>query len=150
MVTREQFTKEYERGYLRLVKLLSLRNVTDPEEIAQRAWVKAWVNLEQFEGRNNCSLSTWVAVIAFNEHRLACRRDCKNEPLLVDNRICTVAYDTTIYVEQLLSKIKPTFAKVLRQHYLEGRLLREMKGSSREAISTRLFRARHDVQEIEG
>ena len=54
MITDAQFTAEYIKGFPLLIKLLRTRGIQDAEEIAQRAWTKAWINRATFQGRNKC------------------------------------------------------------------------------------------------
>jgi RNA polymerase sigma-70 factor (ECF subfamily) len=65
-MTKEQFTKEFERlsGNLKSYILRITANVPDAEDIVQDTYIKAAENLDKFRGES--SLNTWLFSIASN------------------------------------------------------------------------------------
>ena len=66
---REQrFTKwvaDYGESILHMC-IVYLKNISDAEDAAQDAFLKAWKSMEQFEQRNEASEKTWLMRIAIN------------------------------------------------------------------------------------
>ncbi|MCU6763684.1 RNA polymerase sigma factor sigM [uncultured Roseburia sp.] len=67
---QEIFKTYYKKIYCFLLKLSG--NETLAEELAQETLYKAFLHIEQFQGR--CSLYTWLCEIGKNEWLLECRR----------------------------------------------------------------------------
>lgn len=75
MMTREQFSKEYEIGFQRtigfLCKTRGLKRY-ESEELAQSAWARAWERRIQWRGASK--FFSWVMSIAINLHLIQLRR----------------------------------------------------------------------------
>jgi RNA polymerase sigma-70 factor (ECF subfamily) len=75
----------YERHRLRIHRtaLRILRNQEDAEDVAQRAFQRAFTNLDRFRG--DSAFSTWVTRIAINEALMLLRQRRTNTTLSGDN-----------------------------------------------------------------
>jgi RNA polymerase sigma-70 factor (ECF subfamily) len=79
------FGELYERHRLRIHRtaLRILRNQEDAEDVAQRAFQRAFTNLDRFRG--DSAFSTWVTRIAINEALMLLRQRRANPSLFEDN-----------------------------------------------------------------
>ena len=83
---KDAFGELYKRHQFRTYRtaLRILRNHQDAEDVVQRAFQRALVNLERF--REDSTFSTWVTRIAINEALMLLRQRRTREPLL-ENRV---------------------------------------------------------------
>jgi RNA polymerase sigma-70 factor, ECF subfamily len=79
------FGELYERHRMRIHRtaLRILRNREDAEDVAQRAFQRAFTNLDRFRG--DSAFSTWVTRIAINEALMLLRQRRTNTTLSEDN-----------------------------------------------------------------
>lgn len=56
---------EYGSDVLRLC-FMYMKNRPDAEDAAQDTFLKAWLRLDSFEGRNRCSVRSWIMRVARN------------------------------------------------------------------------------------
>ncbi len=56
---------EYGTDVLRLC-FMYMKNRPDAEDAAQETFLKVWVRLDSFEGRNNCGVRSWMLRVARN------------------------------------------------------------------------------------
>ncbi|MEX0828078.1 MAG: sigma-70 family RNA polymerase sigma factor [Haliea sp.] len=84
----EAFRRDKNAAFADLIRLhhgallASIRSLVDAshvDEIAQRAWIKAFNAIEKFEGRS--SIKTWLIRIAINEARMHYRENSRNVSL---------------------------------------------------------------------
>lgn len=69
---RDRYIREWVLEYGPVIQrtcTLYLSDRTLVEDVVQETFLKAWNHMDQFEGRNNCQVRTWLTRIAIN----ACR-----------------------------------------------------------------------------
>lgn len=69
---RDQYIREWVREYGPAIQRTCALYLSDRglvEDVVQETFLKAWKRMDQFEGRNNCQVRTWLTRIAIN----ACR-----------------------------------------------------------------------------
>lgn len=163
-----ELVKRYDRQVFRVVRHLT-ENPQDAEDIVQEAFVKAFCNIQTFEGR--AAFSTWLIRIAVNEAlgRIRHRQKFPLSPLEF-----TAADEETVIELQLTSpeatpeelcsenELRRALARAV--HRLRPRLravfvLRDVQGMSAQqtaeilnitvgTVKARLFRARQRVRQM--
>ena len=141
-LTREHLAGAFENGYGRTVHTLQGYGLTaaDAEEIAQQAWVKAYMRAVQL--RNPRNILPWVRTIAINLLRDEKRREARFVPLRVDYP--APAQQTRFFdLDRLIAHSSPEQREVLQvwtQGYSTAEIAKR-SGLSRGAVLARISRA---------
>ena len=142
------------------------RNQDDAEDVVQDAWMKAYVNLNTFDGRSK--FSTWLTRIAINSALMILRRKrARPETSLEITDGETWQHweiaDQTKKIEELyarherverlrraICRLQPTLRNVVEIHQSHDRSIKEiadLAGISVAATKSRLLRARKILRE---
>ena len=161
----EELVKRYDFKLLRIACHIT-QNREDAEEAVQDAFLKAYMNLDQFEGK--ASFSTWLTRIAVNESLMRLRkRNARKEhstsPTHPDENIPFDVADWAPNPEQLYSaselrvaliKSLEALSPALRVVFVlrdmaefSGEETAEVLGLGLSAVKARLFRARLQLRE---
>src|SRR5204862_2306004 len=82
----EQLVKRYDRNVFRIAQHIT-QNREDAEDVVQDAFLKAYENLEQFQG--NSKFYTWLVRIAVNESLMKLRRRRPERMVSLDEEVKT-------------------------------------------------------------
>ncbi|MFL6464561.1 MAG: sigma-70 family RNA polymerase sigma factor [Bryobacteraceae bacterium] len=82
----EQLVKRYDRNVFRIAQHIT-QNREDAEDVVQDAFLKAYENLEQFQG--NSKFYTWLVRIAVNESLMKLRRRKTSKTVSMDEDVET-------------------------------------------------------------
>jgi len=82
----EQLIKRYDRNVFRIAQHIT-QNREDAEDVVQDAFIKAYQNLEQFQG--NSKFYTWLVRIAVNEALMKLRRRKTSKTVSLDEDVET-------------------------------------------------------------
>src|SRR5438874_7636504 len=82
----EQLIKRYDRNVFRIAQHIT-QNREDAEDVVQDAFLKAYENLEQFQG--NSKFYTWLVRIAVNESLMKLRRRKTSKTVSMDEDVET-------------------------------------------------------------
>jgi len=163
----EQLVKRYDRNIFRIAQHIT-QNREDAEDVVQDAFLKAYENLEQFQG--NSKFYTWLVRIAVNEALMKLRRRRPERMVSLDEEVKTEedsmpreVADWSPNPEQLYSQSE--LGDILRKT-IQGLpagfrtvfVLRDVEGLSTEetaealdlsipAVKSRLLRARLQLRE---
>src|SRR5579872_4929860 len=163
----EQLIKKYDRNVFRIAQHIT-QNREDAEDVLQDAFLKAYENLEQFQG--NSKFYTWLVRIAVNESLMRLRRrrtgkmvsideDVETEDGSVPRDLADWAPDpeqnyTQSELGEILRKtiqgLPPGFRVVFALRDVEGLSTEETAetlGLSVPAVKSRLLRARLQLRE---
>jgi RNA polymerase sigma-70 factor (ECF subfamily) len=162
-----QLVKRYDRNVFRIAQHIT-HNEEDAQDVVQDAFLKAYQNLEQFQG--NSKFYTWLVRIAVNEALMKLRRRRTDRTVSIDEDVETEegsmpreVADWSPNPEQLygqseLSEIlkktiqglPPSFRTVFVLRDVEGLSTEEtaeMLGLSIPAVKSRLLRARLQLRD---
>jgi RNA polymerase sigma-70 factor (ECF subfamily) len=145
----ESFEKIVDRTRDRLFTYLMqlVRDEQDAEDLAQDAYVKAWRNLERFDGR--ARFTTWLYTIAKNGAFTHLRRKRVHEPIEDLSEVVREESDgfqpegESIWM--LARQLKPKFYETLWLFYGEGFSLKEtaaIMNTNPVTVRVNLYRAR--------
>lgn len=150
----EILMRRYNQRVYRAVRAV-LGSDDDAEDVMQQAYLNAWRNLKQFEGR--AQFSTWLTRIAVNE-ALARRRHGKNETTGEDDVVNgiadenrpdpeqqTITNEIRTLLEREVAALPETFRTVFVLREVEGLSTGETASCldiSEDLVKTRLHRAR--------
>jgi len=163
----EQLVKRYDRNVFRIAQHIT-QNREDAEDVVQDAFLKAYENLEQFQG--NSKFYTWLVRIAVNESLMKLRRRRSDRTVSLDEDIKTEedtmpreVADWSPNPEQLYKQgeLKEILRKTIQGLPASFRtvfVLRDVEGLSTEetaealdlsipAVKSRLLRARLQLRE---
>ncbi len=163
----EQLVKRYDRNIFRIAQHIT-QNREDAEDVMQDAFLKAYENLEQFQG--NSKFYTWLVRIAVNESLMKLRRRRTDKTVSLDQQIETEedtmpreVADWSPNPEQLYKQgeLKEILTKTINGLPASFRtvfVLRDVEGLSTEetaealglsvpAVKSRLLRARLQLRE---
>jgi len=163
----EQLVKRYDRNIFRIAQHIT-QNREDAEDVTQDAFLKAYENLEQFQG--NSKFYTWLVRIAVNESLMKLRRRRSDRTVSLDEDIQTEedtmpreVADWSPNPEQLYKQgeLKDILRKTVQGLPASFRtvfVLRDVEGLSTEetaealdlsipAVKSRLLRARLQLRE---
>ncbi|HEX6466367.1 MAG TPA: sigma-70 family RNA polymerase sigma factor [Terriglobales bacterium] len=163
----EQLVKRYDRNVFRIAQHIT-QNREDAEDVVQDAFLKAYQNLEQFQG--NSKFYTWLVRIAVNESLMKLRRRKTSKTVSMDEDVETEEgsmprefADWSPNPEQLyghseLSDILRKTIQGLPSSFRTVFVLRDVEGLSTEetaemldlsvpAVKSRLLRARLQLRE---
>ena len=163
----EQLVKRYDRNIFRIAQHIT-QNREDAEDVTQDAFLKAYENLEQFQG--NSKFYTWLVRIAVNESLMKLRRRRTDRTVSLDEDIRTEedtmpreVADWSPNPEQLYKQgeLKDILRKTIQGLPASFRtvfVLRDVEGLSTEetaealdlsipAVKSRLLRARLQLRE---
>src|SRR5215831_12730558 len=163
----EQLIKRYDRNVFRIAQHIT-QNREDAEDVVQDAFIKAYQNLEQFQG--NSKFYTWLVRIAVNEALMKLRRRKTSKTVSIDEDVETdegtmprEVADWSPNPEQLYGQselsdilkktiqgLPPGFRTVFVLRDVEGLSTEEtaeMLGLSIPAVKSRLLRARLQLRE---
>src|SRR5689334_15255483 len=82
----EQLVKRYDRNIFRIAQHIT-QNREDAEDVVQDAFLKAYENLDQFQG--NSKFYTWLVRIAVNEALMKLRRRRPERMVSLDEEVKT-------------------------------------------------------------
>src|SRR5205807_2183224 len=82
----EQLVKRYDRNIFRIAQHIT-QNREDAEDVVQDAFLKAYENLEQFQG--NSKFYTWLVRIAVNEALMRLRKRRNDRTVSLDEDVET-------------------------------------------------------------
>jgi len=162
-----QLVRLYDRNVFRIAQHIT-HNEEDAQDVVQEAFLKAYTNLEQFQG--NSKFYTWLVRIAVNEALMKLRKRRTSKTVSLDDDVVTeegampreVAdwspnpeqiYGQTELGEILKKTIQglpPAFRTVFVLRDVEGLSTEEtaeMLGLSVPAVKSRLLRARLQLRE---
>jgi RNA polymerase sigma-70 factor (ECF subfamily) len=163
----EELVKRYDRNIFRIAHHIT-QNREDAEDVVQDAFLKAYENLEQFQG--NSKFYTWLVRIAVNESLMKLRRRRSDRTVSLDEDIETEensmpreVADWSPNPEQLYKQgeLKDILRKTVQGLPASFRtvfVLRDVEGLSTEetaealdlsipAVKSRLLRARLQLRE---
>src|SRR5271167_398743 len=163
----EELVKRYDRNVFRIAQHIT-QNREDAEDVVQDAFLKAYENLEQFQG--NSKFYTWLVRIAVNESLMKLRRRRSDRTVSLDEDIQTEedtmpreVADWSPNPEQLYKQgeLKDILRKTVQGLPASFRtvfVLRDVEGLSTEetaealdlsipAVKSRLLRARLQLRE---
>jgi RNA polymerase sigma-70 factor (ECF subfamily) len=163
----EELVKRYDRNIFRIAQHIT-QNREDAEDVVQDAFLKAYENLEQFQG--NSKFYTWLVRIAVNESLMKLRRRRSSRTVSLDEDIETEedtmpreVADWSPNPEQLYKQgeLKDILRKTIQGLPASFRtvfVLRDVEGLSTEetsealdlsipAVKSRLLRARLQLRE---
>jgi len=163
----EQLVKRYDRNIFRIAQHIT-QNREDAEDVVQDAFLKAYGNLEQFQG--NSKFYTWLVRIAVNESLMKLRRRRTDRTVSLDEDIKTEedtmpreVADWSPNPEQLYKQgeLRDILRKTIQGLPASFRtvfVLRDVEGLSTEetaealdlsipAVKSRLLRARLQLRE---
>jgi RNA polymerase sigma-70 factor (ECF subfamily) len=163
----EELVKRYDRNIFRIAQHIT-QNREDAEDVVQDAFLKAYENLEQFQG--NSKFYTWLVRIAVNESLMKLRRRRSDRTVSLDEDIETEedsmpreVADWSPNPEQLYKQgeLKDILRKTVQGLPASFRtvfVLRDVEGLSTEetaealdlsipAVKSRLLRARLQLRE---
>ncbi|HEV8523845.1 MAG TPA: sigma-70 family RNA polymerase sigma factor [Terriglobales bacterium] len=163
----EQLVKRYDRNIFRIANHIT-QNREDAEDVVQEAFLKAFQNLEQFQG--NSKFYTWLVRIAVNESLMKLRRRRSDRTVSLDQEVETEE-DTMprevadwapnpeqLYRQGELNEILTKTINGLPPSFRTVFVLRDIEGLSTEetaealdlsvpAVKSRLLRARLQLRE---
>ncbi|HZQ91004.1 MAG TPA: sigma-70 family RNA polymerase sigma factor [Terriglobales bacterium] len=163
----EELVRRYDRNVFRIAQHIT-QNREDAEDVVQDAFLKAFQNLEQFQG--NSKFYTWLVRIAVNEALMRLRRRRTGQMVSIDEDIQTEEdsvpreiADWSPNPEQLYDQgeLKEILGKTIQGLPASFRtvfVLRDVEGLSTEetadalglsvpAVKSRLLRARLQLRE---
>jgi RNA polymerase sigma-70 factor (ECF subfamily) len=163
----EQLVKRYDRNVFRIAQHIT-QNREDAEDVVQDAFLKAYGNLEQFQGQSK--FYTWLVRIAVNEALMKLRRRRPERMVSLDEEVKTdedsmprEVADWSPNPEQLYSQselrdilgktiqgLPPSFRTVFVLRDVEGLSTEETAEAldlSIPAVKSRLLRARLQLRE---
>jgi len=162
-----ELVKRYDRNVFRIAQHIT-HNEEDAQDVVQEAFLKAYQNLEQFQG--NSKFYTWLVRIAVNEALMKLRRRRSDRTVSLDEDVVTEegsmpreVADWSPNPEQLYGQselgdilkktiqgLPPGFRTVFVLRDVEGLSTEEtaeMLGLSIPAVKSRLLRARLQLRE---
>ena len=163
----EELVKRYDRNVFRIAQHIT-QNREDAEDVVQDAFLKAYQNLEQFQGQSK--FYTWLVRIAVNEALMRLRRrrpermvsldeDVKTEDDSVPREVADWAPNPEqLYKQSELKDILTRTIQGLPPSFRTVFVLRDVEGLSTEeaaealdlsipAVKSRLLRARLQLRE---
>jgi RNA polymerase sigma-70 factor, ECF subfamily len=111
----ELLVERHRRGILFLVLRITA-NREDAEDVVQLAFQKAFVHLQDFEGRS--SFFTWLARIALNEALMLRRSDRKSREVSIDDAIENEGIDLVLEVADARPNPEHSYSHGERQRIL--------------------------------
>ena len=146
-MTHEQFSEQYTNNFERTVAFLAKRGFSEPDEMAQYAWARAWEKRAQFQGRSQ--FRNWVIMIALHHiyslHRSE-ERHGRHVPLeFAYNVSRTDPTEQRTMINQTFRRMKRKDVNYIVRHLIEGESLRCSETST---VRVRVNRARHKFMEI--
>ncbi len=163
----EELVKRYDRNVFRIAQHIT-QNREDAEDVVQDAFLKAYENLDQFQGQSK--FYTWLVRIAVNEALMKLRRRRPERTVSLDQEVVTEedsipreVADWSPNPEQLYTQgeLREILAKTIQGLPASFRtvfVLRDVEGLSTEetaealdlsipAVKSRLLRARLQLRE---
>jgi RNA polymerase sigma-70 factor (ECF subfamily) len=163
----EELVKKYDRKVFRIAQHIT-QNTEDAEDVLQEAFLKAFMNLEQFQG--NSKFYTWLVRIAVNESLMKLRRrradktvsidqDVETEEATIPREIADWAPNPEqLYKQSELNEILSKTIQGLPASFRTVFVLRDVEGLSTEetaemlnlsipAVKSRLLRARLQLRD---
>ena len=157
-----EFCQSYATKILRTAYRIT-KNKEDAEDAVQDSFLKAFLHIEQFEGRS--SLSTWLTKIAINSALMILRRRRNSSESAVADSTDSgavgwcqeiedsapnpekhyLAQERERLVRRAIRGLRPSIRGVLEMQHLQDYSVEEiarMKGISVSAVKARLFHAR--------
>src|SRR5947208_2331705 len=162
-----ELVKRYDRNIFRIAQHIT-HNEEDAQDVVQEAFLKAYQNLEQFQG--NSKFYTWLVRIAVNEALMKLRRRKTSKTVSLDEDVETEEGSMPrevadwgpnpeqLYGQSELGDILQKTIQGLPQSFRTVFVLRDIEGLSTEetaemlnlsvpAVKSRLLRARLQLRE---
>src|SRR5256714_10102800 len=162
-----ELVKRYDRNIFRIAQHIT-HNEEDAQDVVQDAFLKAYQNLEQFQG--NSKFYTWLVRIAVNEALMKLRRRKTSKTVSIDEDVETEEGSMPrevadwgpnpeqLYGQSELGDILQKTIQGLPQSFRTVFVLRDIEGLSTEetaemlslsvpAVKSRLLRARLQLRE---
>jgi len=162
----EQFAeilRRYQSAFLRKAESV-LGSREDAEEVAQEAFTKIYRNAEKFQVVEGASFKSWGYKILMNtaftryqklkkERGVTVKLDPEFYEMLPDSESKQFEkFELSEYLVSILSKMPDQLARVLEQHFIEGKPQKDIaqeEGVSVGAIKTRVHRAKEAFKKVE-
>ena len=150
---RELYDQTSQRVYRVLLRMA--RNAEDAFDLAQETYLKAFRELDRFDGRS--AVATWLYRIAVNEALQFIRRSKKitirqgGEGIDPVERTPLDRGDVRLDVNDAMAKMPPTDRAMLLLRYQEGldyREIAEIMGCAEGTVASRLNRSRQRLREL--
>ncbi len=153
-----QLVEQYsERLYWQVRRIVLTHE--DANDVVQNAFVKAWINLDKFEGKSH--ISTWLSRIAINEaldfvrHRQKEEDVCADEDLSVANRLMADEYfdgdQTAAQLQEAVSRLPEAQRTVFQLRYFDEMKyseISEILGTSEGALKANYHYAVKKIKEF--
>lgn len=152
MIDEAEFTKQYEAHARGVLTYLSYKFGADKaEDIAATAWMKAWINREQYKG--DASFKTWVVTIALNKGYENHRRDKLRIVVPMTSTMNKVVHDSNIVergiiaadqLAHIISRVKRRDVRMFKMRYVYQMDVEVVAGRLRvhaSTVKTRMRRA---------
>ena len=130
-----------------------MRNRMDAEDATQETFLKIWLNLDRFEGRNHCSARSWIMRIACNTCRDQLRKGWRKheERRLTPEDLPAAESVSHEDIELLMDvmNLPDKYRIVLLMVYWQGMTIKEtadMIGAGQSTVSRRLEKARSMIE----
>jgi RNA polymerase sigma-70 factor, ECF subfamily len=159
--------KMYEKKVYRLARNIT-KNEADAEDVLQEAFLKAYINLDKFQG--DSKFYTWIVRIAVNEALMKLRKRKRGRTVSLDEEIDTgedeVKREIAVWegnpeqkysqeelrriLDEAIQSLKPIFRSVFQLRDVEELSTEEtadMLDLSIPAVKSRLLRARLQLRE---
>jgi RNA polymerase sigma-70 factor (ECF subfamily) len=156
-------------GVIYRLAIKMLGNPQDAEDVLQETFIKAYRNLDGFDGRSK--LSTWLYRIATNEALMMLRKEKgvfvsinepverledEQEPMQIVDWCCLpeaelMSSEARAYLDQAIEELTPALRLVFLLRDIEGLSTKETSqvlNVSETAVKTRLSRARMRLREL--
>ena len=161
----EELVKRYDRKLFRIAYHVT-KNREDAQDVVQETFLKAFRNLDQFQG--NSQFSTWLVRIAINQSLMKLRKPLRNKEVALDQETETgeISRDVadwapnpeeryrTAELREILLKalqtLRPTLSLVFVLRDVEGlstEQTAEALNLSEAAVKARLMRARLQLRD---
>lgn len=163
----EELVKRYDRKVFRIAQHIT-QNTEDAEDVLQEAFLKAYTNLNQFQG--NSKFYTWLVRIAVNESLMKLRRRRADKTVSIDQDVETeeatmpreiadwAPNPEQLYKQSELNEILSKTIQGLPASFRTVFVLRDVEGLSTEetaemlnlsipAVKSRLLRARLQLRD---
>ena len=155
----ERLMRRYNQRVFRAARSI-VRDDAEAEDVAQEAWVRAFVHLDQFAGA--ARFSTWLLRICVHEALARVRRRAREtdwdplddeSPPMTDHTPEHTAHDRELAaaIERAIDELPTAWRVAFTLRVVEGLSGAEtaaVTGIREETVKTRLFRARAQLQHL--
>jgi len=154
--------ERFEHRFLRYISKISQADYDEAKDILQESFIKAWINLNDFN--NDLKLSSWLYRIVHNETVSFCRKKKsfgKNNKVIIDENVL-VAYENEIetnfddevnhiLTDDILNSLPLKYKEVLVLKFLERMSYEEVSDVLKipeGTVATRINRAKKMFKKI--